>query len=290
MRKIKLNIQDNIADTLFITLYAKSTETKKKNPLICDPVACRLVEKIDYDFSRYKNKTASSVGVALRASHFDRVVTQFIKTRRNPVVVLIGCGLDARVQRIGSIAGKAVFYELDIEEVINIRKRLLPPAENEHYIAGSMLATEWMDELRAKHPSGDFIFIIEGVLMYFSEADNKFVFRALARRFRRAEIHFDMLNKWMSARSSIHDTVSKTNAKFAFGIDNEKEIEKWHPALQHERTYLFNEFKGWRRMGFLLTALMSLIPAMKTSSRVMVYTIGSQPREKQRLENLEHKN
>lgn len=31
------------------------------------------MEKIDYDFSKYKNKKASSVGVALRASHFDNV-------------------------------------------------------------------------------------------------------------------------------------------------------------------------------------------------------------------------
>ena len=191
------------------------------------------------------------------------------------MVVLIGCGLDARVQRIGNIAGKAVFYELDIEEVINLRRQLLPPAENEHYIAASMLATGWMDELRAKHSSGDFIFIIEGVLMYFSEAGNKFVFTALAERFRGAEIHFDMLNKWMSTKSSIHDTVSRTNAKFVFGINDEKEIEQWHPALKHKRTYLFNEFKGWRRMGFVLTTLMSIIPVMKTSSRLMTYAINN---------------
>lgn len=277
MKKIKLNIQDNIADTLLITLYAKSVETKKKDPLISDLVACKLVEKIDYDFSKYKNKTASSVGVAIRASHFDRVVTQFIKTHNDPVVVLVGCGLDARIQRIGNIAGKAVFYALDIEEVINLRRQLLPPAENEHYIAASMLATGWMDELRTKHPTGNFIFIIEGVLMYFSEADNKFVFTALAERFRRAEIHFDMLNKWMSTKSSMHDTVSKTNAKFVFGIDDEKAIEQWHPALKHTRTYLFNEFKGWRRMGFVLTTLMSIIPVMKTSSRLMAYVINDKP-------------
>lgn len=273
MSKIKLNIQDAIADTLLITLYAKSVETKKKDPLIIDPVACELTEKIDYDFSRYKNKTASSAGVAIRASHFDNVVKQFIEKHKDPIVILIGCGLDSRVQRIGRLCREAVFYGLDIEEVISIRKQVLPPAENEHYIASSMLATGWMDELRAKHPAGDFIFIIEGVLMYFNESDNKFLFTALAKRFSCAEIHFDMLNKWMSSKSSMHDTVSKTNAKFVFGIDDEKEIEQWHPALKHQRTYLFNEFKGWRRMGFVLTTFMSIIPVMRTSSRLMAYTV-----------------
>ncbi|MDR1565801.1 MAG: class I SAM-dependent methyltransferase [Treponema sp.] len=56
-----------------------------------------------------------------------------IETHPHPIVVLIGCGLDARVQRLGNVAKKAVFYELDIEEVINFRKQLLPPVENEYY-------------------------------------------------------------------------------------------------------------------------------------------------------------
>ena len=44
MKKISLNLQDEIADTLLITLYAKSVETQKKNPLINDQTACELVE------------------------------------------------------------------------------------------------------------------------------------------------------------------------------------------------------------------------------------------------------
>lgn len=273
MSKINLHITDSIADTLFITLYAKSVETRKKDPLITDLSACKLVEKIDYDFSKYKNKKASSVGVALRASHFDNVTKQFIEKHPKPVVVLVGCGLDARKQRLGNAADKAVFYELDIEEVINVRNQLIPPDKNEHYIASSMLETKWMDEISARHPDGNFIFVIEGVLMYFNEADNKFVFTELAKRFNGAEIHFDMLNKWMSKKSSMHDTVSKTNATFKFGINDEKEIEKWHPDLKHIRSYLFNEFKGWRRMGFALSTLMSIIPVLKTSSRAMAYQI-----------------
>lgn len=166
-----------------------------------------------------------------------------------------------------------MFYNLDIEEVINIRKQLFPPAENEHYIAASMLSTGWMDGLLAKHHGSDFIFIIEGVLMYFNEADNKTVFTELARRFNNAEVHFDMLNKWMSTKSAMHDTVSKTNATFKFGINDDREIEKWHPNLVYQRTFLFNEFKGWRRMGFVLSTLMSIIPVLKTSSRAMAYKV-----------------
>lgn len=85
MKKISLNLQDDIADTLLITLYAKSVETQKKNPLINDQTACELVEKIDYDFSKYKNKKATSVGVALRSTHLIRK----LKTLFSFIIILI---------------------------------------------------------------------------------------------------------------------------------------------------------------------------------------------------------
>lgn len=272
--KIKLDILDNVAETLFITLYAKSVETKRKNPLIRDEKACELIEKIDYDFSKYKNSPASIAGVAIRSNHFDNMVRKFIKGHLNPIVVLVGCGLDTRVQRLGNIANKALFYELDIEEVINARSILLPPKENECYMVASLLDTEWMDNLKKKHPNGNFIFVIEGVLMYFNKADNKHFFTEIAKRFNSAEIHFDMLNKWFSTKSSKHETVRKTNAEFKFGIDDEKEIEQWHPNLRFKESYLFTEFKGWRKMGFFVSTLMILIPLFKKGSQLLIYQVG----------------
>lgn len=275
MSKIDLQLQDNIADTLLITLYAKSVETKKKSPLIQDFTACQLVEKIAYDFHKFKNKTASSVGVAIRASHFDRMVTQFIQQHQHPVIVFVGCGLDTRIQRIGKIAEQAQFYQLDIVEVIQARQQLIPTQQNEHLIASSMLETAWMDQLKQQHPNADFMLVIEGVLMYFDEAQNKQLFHDLAERFTGAEIHFDILNRWMSTKSALHDTVSKTKATFKSGIDDNHEIEQWHPRLKLNHVYRFNDFKGWRRMGLVLSTLMSIIPQFKTSSRILVYKVIS---------------
>lgn len=278
MEKISLNLQDDIADTLLITLYAKSVETQKKNPLINDQTACALVEKIDYDFSKYKNKKATSVGVALRSTHFDQKVKDFIQLHHylnhQPIIVFVGCGLDTRIQRIGKSTEHAEFYQLDIAEVIEQRQQLIPAHKNEHFIASSMLSTTWMDQLKETHPNGEFMFVIEGVLMYFNQAQNQQVLKALAERFSGAELHFDMLNTWMSTKSALHDTVSKTKATFKFGMDDEKDIETWHPKLKHVRTYLFNQFKGWHRMGLMLTTLMSIVPKLKTSSRIVIFKIS----------------
>ena len=49
------------------------------------------------------------------------------------------------------------------------RRELIPEQPDNVYIAASLLETDWMDDLRRKHPEAEFIFIVEGVLMYFYE-------------------------------------------------------------------------------------------------------------------------
>lgn len=50
-----------------------------------------------------------------------------------------------------------------------MRLRLILELENDHYLAASLLETSWMVQLRTTHPDGEFIFVVEGVLMYFYE-------------------------------------------------------------------------------------------------------------------------
>lgn len=98
--KISHNLQNSIAKTLFIVLAMRCSETKKKNAIIEDITACGLVNRIDYDFSKFM-KGISSVGGALRVRFFDNVVKAFIREKENPIVVIVGCELDTRYQRLG---------------------------------------------------------------------------------------------------------------------------------------------------------------------------------------------
>lgn len=274
MPKIKLNISDSIADTLFITLNAKAIETGLKDPLIKDPYAVAIKERVDYNFEKFKNGKTSRVGVAIRAKHLDEQLKYFLKKHPAGVVVLVGCGLDSRIERIAPLANDAFIYQLDIPEVIECHSQLIPPRPNEEYIPASMLTTGWMDTIISRHPNGPYIIIIEGVLMYFNEADNKWLFTEMAKRFKGAEIHFDVLNVWMSKQSARHDTVKKTKASFKFGIDDNSALEQWSPGLKLKHVYSFQQLKGWRRMGFFLSILMSTIPVFKNSSRLLVYRIN----------------
>lgn len=261
-------ITDNIAETLLITLYMKHKESEKKNPIIVDKIATELVGKINYDFSKFDKAIGSSVGVAIRASYFDKQTIAFIREKENPIIVIVGCGLDSRYNRIGAMAKKAIFYQLDIPEVMDIREKLLPKNRNEHYISSSMLNLEWMDELKKSHPNGDFLFIMEGIMMYFSEQQVKYVFKNLASRFSNSQILFDIVSVWMSKNSHLHDTVKFTNAKFIYGTDDDKEMERWASNLKLLSSKYYSDFPEWKRTG-LKGWFIKLIPKLRDRKSVV---------------------
>ena len=70
--------------------------------------------------------------------------------------------------RIENKVNKALkFYNLDLPEVIDLRQRILTEPVCVSLIKSSMFETTWMHELKEKHPNAQFLFVIEGVLMYF---------------------------------------------------------------------------------------------------------------------------
>ena len=162
----KVDFKSIVAETLLIPLYMRAQESRRKDAILRDEMAEYLVENIEYDYTRFDGAKMSEIGCVVRGRYFDDAVRRFIVSHKNPIVVNVGCGLDTRYQRIGK-QEQALFYEMDLPEVIELRKTLIPEPERDKYIAGSLLEKKWIDELRTKHPEGNFIFVIEGVLMYF---------------------------------------------------------------------------------------------------------------------------
>ena len=215
----------------------------------------------------------SGIGTSIRVRHFDSKVSDFIEKHQQPVVVLVGCGLDTRYQRLSN-SKKAVFYELDLPEVIKLRQcPFAGRVKTRTYLSASMLDTEWMDMLQSAHPQGNFIFVIEGVLMYFPEDHVKTVICNIAGRFPGSEIHFDAMSEWACKHSKWHDTIKHVKADFVWGLKNAAEIECWHSGIKHRETlyYMDIEKKRWGMKGYA----MSLIPGLRKASCILHYDVVS---------------
>ena len=91
-----------VQETLMLPLWARARETEKHNPIVCDPYARNIVERIDYDFSHIEEGPAADhQGVwAIRAYNFDNIVKEFLAKNSRAVEVNIGAGFDTMFQRI----------------------------------------------------------------------------------------------------------------------------------------------------------------------------------------------
>ena len=130
--KQKHEFKSIVAETLLIPLYMRAKESHRDNPILNDKTAERLADNLEYDYSKFDGAKLSEVGCVVRGWYFDHAVQQFIKTHPNPVVVNVGCGLDTRFQRIGN--GKAIFYDMDLPEVISLRRELIHEQPGNVYI------------------------------------------------------------------------------------------------------------------------------------------------------------
>ncbi len=269
----KISINDNVSKTLFLPLVMKVMENEEKNPILKDEFSKELMEKIDFNMDKYRKIIFSKIGTCQRAKYFDDVALEFIKSNETPVVVFVGCGLDTRYLRIKGDEQNAIFYELDLPEVIDFRSTLLTSGKNCEFIKCSMFETSWMDELALKHKNKKFLFIIEGVLMYFEKRQVKDFLINLSSRFK-GEIAFDMLSVWASNNSQKHDTIKHESAKFKCGMDDEKEPESWSENIKLIEKELVMKQKierfDWQ---IALYKLASLVPKIGNNIKLLRYKI-----------------
>ncbi|MEF2229441.1 MAG: class I SAM-dependent methyltransferase [Pseudodesulfovibrio sp.] len=264
------HITDDVADTLFINILMKCHEHRRKNGFYHDPMACHLVESVDYDFTRFEKGKNSSVCIALRAKYFDEVVEAFIRAHPDPVVVFVGCGLDPRFHRLNpATAAKAVFYELDLPEVIALREQLLPHADNDRLLPGSMLDTGWMDGLRRDHPESTFLFTMEGVCIYFEKAAVRRTMSALAARFPGGKVLFDATSSWLCRNQERIIGSRILKAPFRLALDDEREVETWADNIRLESCRYYPDFRDFRHTGLVQNLMLRLVPQFKKSSRII---------------------
>ena len=83
---------------------------------------------------------------------------------------------------------------------------LLPESDN-HYLGASMFDEAWMNTVAAH--GKPVLLVIEGVLMYFEEAQVQDFFKQVARRLPNVQLAFDTIPKALAGQSKHHDALGK---------------------------------------------------------------------------------
>jgi O-methyltransferase involved in polyketide biosynthesis len=266
--KLRLEGSNAVSETLMIPLHARALEQQQPEPLVRDPIASEMVERIDYSWRRIKANRHDRAAILVRLREFDRMAREFLAEHPSATVVHIGCGLDARFQRVDN--GQVRWFDLDLPDVIALRKQLLPESDRDRYVGGSVFEPQWMDVVDAPG-AGPFLFLSEAVLTYFEESQVKGLIVALQRRFPGAELVTDGVTPLTVRLDNWHFALWGSAARIRWGRKDPRDVEGWSPGIRLlESFYYFDRPEP--RLGLL--RLWRHVPAIARGSGIHHYRLS----------------
>ncbi|MHC5114807.1 MAG: class I SAM-dependent methyltransferase [Planctomycetota bacterium] len=236
-----------VEETMLIPLWARAVETRRPDAIVRDDAAVRLLDAIDFDFSRYDGAWKSQVGVAVRTRFLDDAARRFIARHPEAIVVNLGAGLDTRFERVDN--GRIDWIDVDTPPAIALRRRCLPPRARQHPLASCALDPAWIDGVIA-HGRRPVLVVSEGVLMFLEQRRVKRLVSRLARAFPAGEMLADLIGGVMVRCPWLHDTLPRTRARFAWGVRGARELRRWSDEVEllALRSMLDESPRRWRWM------------------------------------------
>ncbi|MGW3974603.1 class I SAM-dependent methyltransferase [Streptomyces ardesiacus] len=218
-----------VQETLLIPLYARAAETRKEHALLRDPHAEEIVACLDYDFGRFDG-LPSLTGALLRTLLFDEWVADFLSAHPRGTVVEIGTGLNTRYERVDN--GLARWFELDLPDVIALRRRFFTDTPRRTMVASSVTDEAWTAEVSAGG-DGPCLFLAEAVLPYLDEADVHRVVDLLADRFPGSLLALDTAGPGFFDTQEQHDALSRVEARMRWYCpDAGSRLTHWRPGTE----------------------------------------------------------
>jgi O-methyltransferase involved in polyketide biosynthesis len=247
---------EGISETLLIPLWARAVEANQARPIIEDRKSIEMMERIEYDFSKFNKSWMSQIGVVIRTQLLDNATKAFIDKYPDATIINIGCGLDTRFSRLDN--GKIRWYDLDLPEAIRVRRLFFCETDRYKMIAKSVFDYSWIDEIDPSN--GPLLIIADGVFMYFTKQEVKNLMDLFVDSFKEPELLIEVITPTLTKLSKQHDSLSKVDAKFQWGIKSGKELENYNNCIKFIGEWNYFDYHrnrwGWVRW-------LALIPAFK---------------------------
>jgi O-methyltransferase involved in polyketide biosynthesis len=220
-----------VQKTLILPLWGRAVFSKLYPEILYDKEAIGIIDSLDYDFGEVEKAFGEYGGLCciIRGREIDNTIKHFISEHPNATVVNIGAGFDTTFSRIDN--GIIHWYDIDISEVIALRKKIVPEGDRNKCIAKSVFDYSWFNDIRFNEEDG-ILFIAGGVFYYFTEDKLRELFIAMAKKFPAGELYFDGQTK--TALKISNRMVRKSGNKGAmmyFYINSPKIITRWSPLL-----------------------------------------------------------
>lgn len=253
--KIKTS-SESINDSFLLPLIAIAHESRKIKPLLKDDKAIEIHDKLNNVIARRTQKDdLSHYAFIFRTIWFDRLIKDFIWRYPNGTVINIGCGLDTTCVRLDT--GSVRWYDIDLPEIISLRKLFISETESRKFICSSFLKNEWLGEIM--YDDAILIFA-SGVYYYYNERTIRKFFAKLSFVFPSFELMFDVTSPaGMRAANRLVRKAGMTDGPFLkWGIRDYRTILEWNPRMRFLGKYrIFHRAAGRVPLKCLIPSLVS---------------------------------
>ncbi len=211
---------EGISDTLFIPLTARVYVSKKFPEYFHDFKALELESAIPNNRIKEKSSQYTMIASVARYYNLDEMAQNFINRHDLCNIVNLGVGLETSYYRLER--KNALFFEVDLPEVIELRKKYLEVQENEKYIKGDLFKLDWIEDIDTSLPT---LMIVSGVFQYFYEKDIIEFIRNAKNEFDNAELIFDATSKnGLKFTNFYVKRTGNSNAMMYFYVNDTKEF------------------------------------------------------------------
>lgn len=260
-----------VAETLLISLAARAFDANSQNPILGDPYAKGVLDRLEYDLEKVNMAAPDSAGVAIRTRQFDKWTSSFLNDHPHCTVLHLACGLDSRMQRVDWGNGVR-WIDVDLPEVITLRRQIMPtslPGREYMVVGASVIEKDWLEEIPADRPT---LVVMEGLLSYLTEKDVNGLLSHLVNRFKRGEMVFECISSTVlsSLQKKNIKAVEKTGASFHWAVDDLGKVQDIHPHLDLAEAMSFFEAPGVENFPFskrIMCYLISWVPSLRQSAR-----------------------
>ena len=202
--------------TLYIPLYGKAF-VSRKGVILSDRKA-EAIWAAEGKGVPLKGKSKSkwlAYYMTMRAAVYDNWLREQLSAHADAAVLHIGCGLDSRVERVGT--GGHQWYDVDFPEVIEERRRHYSETDEYHMIGSNACELQWLDQVPEYENA---IIVMEGVCMYMKTDELCALLKAFSEKFTGVSILMDCYTTAAVKASKYKNPINDVGVIQVYGIDD----------------------------------------------------------------------
>lgn len=245
-----------VSKTLLIPLLARARESSAGSPIVTDAKAAEIISRLEPEAKSYDGGEIATLGILARTRVIDDELLRIAPDGTHTRILNLGAGLDTRICRIDSESFQ--WYDLDLPEVMTLRRRFFQESGRVRFIAKSVLDPSWVDEI-GECGAENTIIIAEGLLMYFTEDEVKKLLRLLSGHFHGAHMYFDVVHSYFVGKS--------ISSPFRWGLDKASDIGKLCPDIRLVNAWSTGDLYKNRQSTFF--RIMNILPSTRNRSQIL---------------------